>query len=118
VTHLLEMRGISKSFPGVKALSDVGITLDRGEVLGIVGENGAGKSTLMKILAGVFAADAGTLFRATGSAPSGARRSIARRRGCWPASGSRSSPAPSSARSASPSSSWWRSPALCRARQG
>jgi ribose transport system ATP-binding protein len=62
VTHLLEMRGISKSFPGVKALSDVGITLDRGEVLGIVGENGAGKSTLMKILAGVFAADAGTLF--------------------------------------------------------
>ena len=56
------MRGISKSFPGVKALSDVGITLDRGEVLGIVGENGAGKSTLMKILAGVFAADAGTLF--------------------------------------------------------
>jgi rhamnose transport system ATP-binding protein len=61
VARLLEMRGISKSFPGVRALADVGITLDRGEVLGIVGENGAGKSTLMKILAGVYHADQGEL---------------------------------------------------------
>ncbi len=55
------MQGISKGFPGVKALSDVSISLDRGEVLGIVGENGAGKSTLMKVLAGVFPADAGDM---------------------------------------------------------
>jgi ribose transport system ATP-binding protein len=55
------MQDISKGFPGVKALSDVSIFLDKGEVLGIVGENGAGKSTLMKILAGVFPADAGNL---------------------------------------------------------
>jgi ribose transport system ATP-binding protein len=61
MAHLLEMQGISKGFPGVKALSDVSISLDKGEVLGIVGENGAGKSTLMKILAGVFPPDAGTL---------------------------------------------------------
>ncbi|MGI4957736.1 MAG: sugar ABC transporter ATP-binding protein [Janthinobacterium lividum] len=55
------MRGISKGFPGVKALSDVSVLLDAGEVLGIVGENGAGKSTLMKILAGVFSADSGEI---------------------------------------------------------
>ncbi len=61
MTHLLEMRGISKSFPGVRALDGVGITLDAGEVLGIVGENGAGKSTLMKVLAGVYRADEGSV---------------------------------------------------------
>ena len=59
---LLDMRGISKGFPGVRALSDVSISLDRGEVLGIVGENGAGKSTLMKVLAGVYRADAGQVL--------------------------------------------------------
>jgi ABC-type sugar transport system ATPase subunit len=61
VAHLLEMRGISKSFPGVRALDDVGITLDTCEVLGIVGENGAGKSTLMKVLAGVYRPDQGSV---------------------------------------------------------
>ncbi len=61
MARLLEMRGISKGFPGVRALSDVSIVLDGGEVLGIVGENGAGKSTLMKILAGAFAADSGEM---------------------------------------------------------
>jgi len=59
---LLEMRGIGKSFPGVRALSDVSLTLAAGEVLVLVGENGAGKSTLMKILAGALRADSGQIL--------------------------------------------------------
>ncbi len=55
----LEMRGISKTFPGVKALNDVRLTARGGEVLALMGENGAGKSTLMKILSGAYQADAG-----------------------------------------------------------
>ncbi|MES1150352.1 MAG: ATP-binding cassette domain-containing protein, partial [Dongia sp.] len=51
---ILEMRGISKSFPGVKALKDVNLSVKAGEIHGIVGENGAGKSTLMKVLSGVY----------------------------------------------------------------
>ncbi len=51
---ILEMRGISKSFPGVKALSDVTFTVDEGEIHALVGENGAGKSTLMEVLSGVY----------------------------------------------------------------
>jgi len=57
----LEMVGISKSFPGVRALTDVDLRVLPGRVHAIVGENGAGKSTLMKILAGVHQPDAGTL---------------------------------------------------------
>ena len=56
------MRGIGKSFPGVRALSDVSLTLFAGEVLVLVGENGAGKSTLMKILAGAQPADEGDIL--------------------------------------------------------
>ncbi len=52
--YILEMRNITKTFPGVKALSDVTIKVDRGEVHAICGENGAGKSTLMKVLSGVY----------------------------------------------------------------
>lgn len=59
---LLEVRGIVKQFPGVKALRGVSLTLGRGEVLAVVGENGAGKSTLMKILAGVQPADSGEML--------------------------------------------------------
>jgi ABC-type sugar transport system ATPase subunit len=56
---LLRMRGISKAFPGVQALSGVDVTLHAGEVLALLGENGAGKSTLIKILGGAHAHDEG-----------------------------------------------------------
>ncbi|MDG4831319.1 sugar ABC transporter ATP-binding protein [Solwaraspora sp. WMMD1047] len=52
--NILEMRGITKTFPGVAALQDVSITVRRGEIHAICGENGAGKSTLMKVLSGVY----------------------------------------------------------------
>ncbi|MFJ8065508.1 sugar ABC transporter ATP-binding protein [Psychrobacillus sp. NPDC096426] len=58
---LLKMENISKSFPGVKALSNVQLDLHYGEVLALVGENGAGKSTLMKILTGIYQKDEGTI---------------------------------------------------------
>lgn len=58
----LEVRNISKSFPGVKALKDVSLRVFPGEVLSVVGENGAGKSTLMKILAGVQSPDNGRIL--------------------------------------------------------
>jgi ribose transport system ATP-binding protein len=58
---LLEMRGISKRFPGVVALDAVDFHITRGEVVALVGENGAGKSTLMKILGGVHQPDAGEI---------------------------------------------------------
>ncbi|MGY1857468.1 multiple monosaccharide ABC transporter ATP-binding protein [Modestobacter sp. SYSU DS0290] len=54
--HILEMRSITKTFPGVKALSEVTLAVRRGEVHAICGENGAGKSTLMKVLSGVYPA--------------------------------------------------------------
>ena len=55
---LLKMSGIEKSFPGVRALTDVSLTLHRGEVLALMGENGAGKSTLIKMLGGAHQPDA------------------------------------------------------------
>ena len=59
---LLSMQDVSKSFPGVKALSQVQLDLNSGEVLALVGENGAGKSTLMKILTGIYTKDEGDIF--------------------------------------------------------
>jgi ribose transport system ATP-binding protein len=59
---LLEMRGISKGFPGVRALDNVSLQIGRGEVVALCGENGAGKSTLMKILGGVHQPDAGEIL--------------------------------------------------------
>jgi ribose transport system ATP-binding protein len=61
-SEFLVMRNISKTFPGVRALSGVTISLNKGEVLALVGENGAGKSTLMKILGGVYQAGEGDIF--------------------------------------------------------
>ncbi|GHU82918.1 putative ribose/galactose/methyl galactoside import ATP-binding protein 1 [Clostridia bacterium] len=60
--ELFRMEGISKSFPGVKALDNVSFSVNKGEVHGLVGENGAGKSTLMKVMTGVYHADAGEIY--------------------------------------------------------
>jgi ribose transport system ATP-binding protein len=71
---LLEMRGISKAFPGVQALDDVDFDLNPSEVHALVGENGAGKSTLMKVLAGVYQADSGEIrLRGESIVPDGPR---------------------------------------------
>src|SRR4051794_18344849 len=78
-TPVLEARGISKEFPGVKALDDVTLTVRPGQVHALVGENGAGKSTLIKVLTGVYQQDAGQLlqrgrpvgFRSPGAAQAG-----------------------------------------------
>ncbi|WP_286229477.1 sugar ABC transporter ATP-binding protein [Neobacillus mesonae] len=59
---LLKMKGISKAFPGVQALSKVNLELKSGEVLALLGENGAGKSTLMKILTGIYQKDEGSIL--------------------------------------------------------
>jgi ABC-type sugar transport system ATPase subunit len=65
MTALLELEGISKSFPGVRALEDVHFAVSAGEIHALVGENGAGKSTLIKVISGVHRPDSGT-FRMDG----------------------------------------------------
>jgi ABC-type sugar transport system ATPase subunit len=60
--YLLEMKGISKSFPGVRALDNVSFSVKKGEVCALLGENGAGKSTLIKIIAGIYRPDSGEIF--------------------------------------------------------
>ena len=59
---VLEMRGICKYFPGVRALRNVDFTLREGEIHALMGENGAGKSTLIKVLTGVYPKDGGDIF--------------------------------------------------------
>ncbi|MDO5424787.1 MAG: ATP-binding cassette domain-containing protein [Eubacteriales bacterium] len=61
-TVLLQMTGISKEFPGVKALNNVSLTVKKGTVHALMGENGAGKSTLMKCLFGIYGKDSGTIL--------------------------------------------------------
>ncbi|ODA42454.1 sugar ABC transporter ATP-binding protein [Desulfosporosinus sp. BG] len=61
MTDLLTMKGINKSFSGVKVLEDVQFSLRQGEVHALMGENGAGKSTLMKILSGIYSKDTGSI---------------------------------------------------------
>ncbi|PXY27352.1 sugar ABC transporter ATP-binding protein [Prauserella muralis] len=74
---LLEVEGVNKSFPGVRALRDMRLELRAGEVLALVGENGAGKSTLMKLLSGIHVPDSGT-FRLAGQdyRPQGPREAL------------------------------------------
>lgn len=57
----LELSGITKVFPGIKALDDVSVSVRPGEIHGLLGENGAGKSTLLNILSGVFTAEQGSI---------------------------------------------------------
>src|SRR5699024_8287735 len=64
--YLLEMKDISKTFPGVKALDDVELKVKKGEVHALIGENGAGKSTLIKVLAGIHEPDEGAEFNFEG----------------------------------------------------
>ncbi len=61
MTPLVQMRGIRKIFGAVKALDGADLAIERGEVLGLVGDNAAGKSTLMKVLSGAYLADGGTV---------------------------------------------------------
>jgi len=61
-SSLLEVRGLSVEFPGVKALEKVDFTLNRGEIVALLGENGAGKSTLIKALTGVYKRSAGSVY--------------------------------------------------------
>ena len=59
---LLQLKGIDKAFPGVKALSGAALNVYPGLVMALLGENGAGKSTMMKVLTGIYTRDAGTLL--------------------------------------------------------
>ncbi|HEY5180004.1 MAG TPA: ATP-binding cassette domain-containing protein, partial [Dermatophilaceae bacterium] len=59
---LLEMKGIGKTFPGVKALQGVNLAVREGQVHALLGENGAGKSTLIKILSGAYTRDEGEIL--------------------------------------------------------
>ena len=59
---VLTMRGITMTFPGVKALDNVDLTLRKGEIMGFMGENGAGKTTVFNLLTGVYKPDSGKVL--------------------------------------------------------
>lgn len=110
---VLELRGIDKSFAGVVALDGASLSLSPGVVHALVGENGAGKSTLMKILAGVYAPDAGQIL--LDGAPRGGpgwpmcRRIASTRDWCWHSRSPTTSRCPSCAK--------WRAPDSCNRRK-
>jgi ribose transport system ATP-binding protein len=60
--HILEINGVSKSFPGVKALDNINVKIKKGEVHALVGENGAGKTTLIRLISGIYKVDSGTIL--------------------------------------------------------
>jgi rhamnose transport system ATP-binding protein len=76
---ILSLIGVSKSFPGVRALHDIAFSLRAGEVTALIGENGAGKSTIVKILTGIYAPDQGEIV------VGGAVRHFASPRDSWAA---------------------------------
>jgi len=61
---LLQLKGIDKAFPGVKALSGAALNVYPGRVMALVGENGAGKSTMMKVLTGIYTRERNDIYRA------------------------------------------------------
>jgi len=70
MTVLFETHDLSKSFFGITAVNNVSITVNEGEIMGLIGQNGAGKSTLMNLVGGVHQPDEGTMLLA-GAAPTG-----------------------------------------------
>ena len=83
---MLKMKGITKTFPGVKALENVDFEVGSGEVHALIGANGAGKSTLMKVLAGAYGGYEGDIFinnrKVTINNPIDAKHSLSRSRYC------------------------------------
>ena len=61
--YIIEMRNITKEFPGIKANDDITLQLKKGEILALLGENGAGKSTLMSVLFGLYQPDSGSIYK-------------------------------------------------------
>jgi len=59
---MLEVRNLSKSFGGVKAIQDVSLTAKKGDIIGIIGPNGAGKTTLFNVISGIYTADKGSVI--------------------------------------------------------
>jgi branched-chain amino acid transport system ATP-binding protein len=78
MTALLEARGVGKSFGGVKALADVSLTINAGEIYGLIGPNGAGKTTFFNVLTGLYAKDEGEVTFAGAPLPLGSPHQVAR----------------------------------------